>query len=299
MHFKELSLLLSFVVLPGLAVAQAPVVDIGSGGRQQANSQQSMQGELYQQLQQLRQEMMQLRGTIEEQGHQIRQLKQQSLDRYIDLDRRISGAGANTVPASEAEDTMLDGDAVANSGDAGMAAAGAGAQVGAVAGTGGRSGGDSPTSASTGAAASGSRVAGEVAEPADTSSTGDPSSDYAKAYGLVRDRKFDEAIVAFNEYVAKYPDERYTPNAWYWLGELYLAVKPQNLQASTQAFQKLLADFPNSGKIPAAMYKLATVYFLNDQKQKSKELLTHVIDRYSNTGNSAVQKSREFLRKNF
>lgn len=298
MHFKELSLLLSFVVLPGLAMAQAPVVDIGSGGRQQTDSQQSMQGELYQQLQQLRQEMMQLRGTIEEQGHQIRQLKQQSLDRYIDLDRRISGAGANTVPASEAEDTMLDGDAAANSG-AGMAAAGAGAQVGAVAGTGGRSGGDSPTSASAGAAASGSRIAGEVAEPADTSSTGDPSSDYAKAYGLVRDRKFDEAIVAFNEYVAKYPDERYTPNAWYWLGELYLAVKPQNLQASTQAFQKLLADFPNSGKIPAAMYKLATVYFLNDQKQKSKELLTHVIDRYSNTGNSAVQKSREFLRKNF
>jgi hypothetical protein len=47
------------------------------------------------------------------------------------------------------------------------------------------------------------------------------------------------------------------------------------------------------------MYKLGTVYFLNGNKQKSQELLTHVIDRYGSTGNSAVNKSREFLRKNF
>ena len=52
-------------------------------------------------------------------------------------------------------------------------------------------------------------------------------------------------------------------------------------------------------KVPAAMYKLGTVYFLNGDKKKSQEMLTHVIDRYGNTGNSAVNKSREFLRKNF
>lgn len=290
MQFRKAPLVIGVVLWSSLASAQAPVVDIGASANRQANSQPTMEGELYQQIQQLRQEMMQLRGLVEEQGYQLRQLKQQSLDRYIDLDRRISGASPAAMPADESEDTMLDGDS--NAVGAGSAAA-IGGQT---------SGAEAPAASGAASAAvtgntTGNMSAAAAAQPA--VSTGNPSSDYAKAYGLVRSRQFPEAIAAFNDYVERYPDDRYTPNAWYWLGELHIAVKPQNLAASTEAFQKLLADYPDNGKVPAAMYKLATVYYLNGQKQKAKEMLTHVIDRYSNTGNSAVQKSREFLRKNF
>lgn len=293
MQFRIVPLVISSVMFAGLASAQAPVVDIGaSAGRPVDGQQTTMQGELYQQLQQLRQEMMQLRGLVEEQAHQLRQLKQQSLDRYIDLDRRISGTSPAVLPADESEETMLDGDS--STGAAGVAAG--------TTGVGGTSAAVGATSAAESSGAfsnggSGNMTAAAAAQPA--VSTGNPSSDYAKAYALVRNRQFAEAIDAFNDYVQRYPDDRYTPNAWYWLGELHVAVKPQNLAASTEAFQKLLADYPDNGKVPAAMYKLATVYYLNGQKQKAKEMLTHVIDRYSNTGNSAVQKSREFLRKNF
>ena len=130
-------------------------------------------------------------------------------------------------------------------------------------------------------------------------SNGNESSDYTDAYALVRSGNYDQAITSFLAYVERYPSGRYTPNAWYWLGELYVAVKPQNLKAATDAFQYLLSKYPDHDKVPAAMYKLGTVYFLNGNKQKSQELLTHVIDRYGSTGNSAVNKSREFLRKNF
>ena len=62
-------------------------------------------GELYYQLQLLQQEVMELRGRVEEQEHELRQLKQQGLERYLDLDRRL-GEGANggsgTTPDSPA-----------------------------------------------------------------------------------------------------------------------------------------------------------------------------------------------------
>ena len=62
----------------------------GSGG--------SSAGELYYQLQLLQQEVMQLRGMVEEQDYQIRQLKEQSLERYLDLDRRLKeGGGQGTA----------------------------------------------------------------------------------------------------------------------------------------------------------------------------------------------------------
>lgn len=55
-------------------------------------------GEILYQLQLLQREVMTLRGQMEEQGHQLRQLKEQSLERYVDLDRRFSegGGGSST-----------------------------------------------------------------------------------------------------------------------------------------------------------------------------------------------------------
>lgn len=58
----------------------------------------SAQGELFLQLQQLQEEVARLRGTLEEQQYEIQRLKQESLERYQDLDGRL--AGAAQAPAS-------------------------------------------------------------------------------------------------------------------------------------------------------------------------------------------------------
>lgn len=50
----------------------------------------NVQWELYNQLQQLQQELATLRGMVEEQGHQITQLKEQQRQRYLDLDHRLN-----------------------------------------------------------------------------------------------------------------------------------------------------------------------------------------------------------------
>lgn len=67
------------------------------------------QVELYYQLQVLQQEVLELRGLMEEQAHELRRLKQQRLDDYLDLDRRISqmtqsgqGAISGAVPTPQA-----------------------------------------------------------------------------------------------------------------------------------------------------------------------------------------------------
>ena len=54
------------------------------------------QTEMFYQLQALQQEVLELRGLVEVQSYEIRRLKQQRLDDYVDLDRRIvelSGKG--------------------------------------------------------------------------------------------------------------------------------------------------------------------------------------------------------------
>ncbi|PIE41919.1 MAG: tol-pal system protein YbgF [Gammaproteobacteria bacterium] len=50
----------------------------------------NVQWQLYNQLQQVQQELSELRGMLEQQTHQISQLKQQQRQRYLDLDHRIN-----------------------------------------------------------------------------------------------------------------------------------------------------------------------------------------------------------------
>lgn len=106
---------LTFTVLglPLMAVAQVPVVDYeqgaasgGSGYSTAAPSgdgayagggaaaPSSAQGMLFMQLQQMQEEIAQLRGMLEEQQNQIQRLQQEGLERYQDLDRRLSSGPA-------------------------------------------------------------------------------------------------------------------------------------------------------------------------------------------------------------
>jgi tol-pal system protein YbgF len=72
----------------------------------------SAQGMVFNQLQQMQQEIAQLRGMLEEQQNEIQRLKQESLERYQDLDRRVSSGGA--APAATPENTSAGGAINAN-----------------------------------------------------------------------------------------------------------------------------------------------------------------------------------------
>ena len=89
--------------LPLAAVAEVPVVDGGSASSYPpvgygtsgayagagAAAPVSAQGELFMQLQQMQQDIAQLRGLVEEQQNEIARLKQESQARYQDLDSRL------------------------------------------------------------------------------------------------------------------------------------------------------------------------------------------------------------------
>ena len=209
-------------------------------------------GTLYIQMQQLQQEVMRLNGIVEEQANELRKLKSQSLERYVDLDKRLSAIGAGAAVAGGSSSA-----AAANPGGSAPAASGGGAEL-----------------------------------PGEADA-------YRSAYSLVRSQQFDQAVDAFNQFLRRFPDGKYAPNAHYWLGELYLVIDPPDLESSRQAFTLLLDQYPDNPKAPDAMYKLGKVQFLKGNREKSREYLDRVIRDYGNTNSSAVKLSRDFIAENF
>jgi tol-pal system protein YbgF len=90
----------------GVNSAPAPAATVVQATGQGTQTSGQDLGNLFYQLQQLQQEVMMLNGKVEEQAHELRNLKEQSLERYVDLDKRLAG-GAAAVPAAAASNATV------------------------------------------------------------------------------------------------------------------------------------------------------------------------------------------------
>ncbi|MDQ0652733.1 tol-pal system protein YbgF [Pseudomonas cedrina] len=209
-----------------------------------ATSAPSAQGELFNQLQRMQDQLAQQQGAIEVLQNQVNQLKQEGLERYQDLDRRI---GAGVTPAATPDNSSAGG---APSAAAGGAAAGAAASQ----------------------------------APAASSEPGDPAKEklyYDAAFDLIKAKDFDKASQAFTAFLRKYPNSQYAGNAQYWLGEVNLA--KGDLQGAGQAFAKVSQLYPKHAKVPDSLYKLADVERRLGHTDKVKGILQQVVAQYPGT----------------
>lgn len=107
----------ALVVTAPVLQAQVRVIEsspqgFGSGVAQ-SQAPASVESDVYSQIRALQDEVTNLRGLLEEQAYELKQLKQLQLDNYMDIDRRLSG-GAQPVSATNSSDTSMP-EAVASS----------------------------------------------------------------------------------------------------------------------------------------------------------------------------------------
>ena len=226
-----------------VAVASSSSVSTGAQGAQ-----------LFYQLELLQQEVQQLRGIVEQQEYQIKRMREEQRDRYLDLDRRITllnQASYTAAPVASKKPVVK------------PQAAQATAQ---------------PTAAS---APKPEPVITAPVNPAPVVDKAAEKKAYQAAFALVRNKQYAQAVDAFTQQIKAYPDGNYTGNAYYWLGEVLLVESDQE-QALT-AFGSLLSHYPEHRKAPDAKYKQGKIYLQMGDKARAKELLQGVIDQHAGT----------------
>ena len=219
--------------------------------------------DVHYQMQLLQDEVRTLRGMVEELNNEIRQLKKRQMDDYMDVDRRLSSllsgqAGRPSLPANVNANTNT------------------------VVKSSSKSGVNSAVVSSTNTS--------KAAAPAVNT---DEANNYNSAYKLLKDGKVNDAVGAFKEHIAKYPQGKYVANAHYWLGEIY--VLQNELELARQSFTVVLDNYPIHRKAPDSTFKLGQVYFMLGNKAKAKELLEKVAAGNDN----AARLAQSYLDKNF
>lgn len=105
-------------------------------------------------------------------------------------------------------------------------------------------------------------------------SGGSERADYTAAFNLMKEQQFDASAAAFNKLIADHPNGEFTPNAFYWLGELYLA--KTDYERARQSFAQVINLYPTHQKVPDALYKLGVVYHRLGDTTRSLEFLNRV-----------------------
>lgn len=264
------SITVSLLVAASAATVQAaqvvPVIEVNTANGQQSSHAPSQSSELILIIQQLQDEMRQLRGQVESQQYQLRKMESDQKERYRDLDRRLSvlmQSGMGSVETDLAT-TLPNIDTRVVSDDQ---------RVETSQPTPSKPVGDSLPAPAT------------SSEPASVND----QQDYQSAFALVRQRDFNGASESFKRFLDAYPDSPRIPNAHYWLGEIYLA---QGLhRPSEQAFVKVITDYPSSRKASDAMYKLGILYKQQGNMEKSLSFMRRVVKEYPDSSAARLAES--------
>jgi len=207
----------------------------------------------------LKSEVSKLRGQVEVQTHQFDTLEKRQKDLYVDLDRRIAELGKPAVPPAP------------------------------------------PAAPATPAAASGqaSAATSPPAPPAAAPVTPpaqlqlDPlleSRTYETALNQFKETNYAGAIAGFKGFLKAYPDSGLAPNAQYWVGYAYFALK--DFKSALAQQQKLVMAYPGSAKVPDALLNIASNQVALNDLAGARKTLEEIVAKHpaSNAATLAAKR---------
>ena len=217
----------------------------------------SLQWQLYQQVQQLQQEVRDLRGQLEVQANIIERMKQDARSRYLDLDQRITDLKnrpqpevANTTPSTTPTATTTTTTTTVNAATA-----------------------TTPTTATPTTEAT-TATTPPVVNPDDDKRA------YFAAYQTFKTGGPNKAINPMRNFIKTYPQSTFIPSAYYWLGEFYLAASPADVNNAKKSFRIVVDNYADAPKAASAMLKLASFADVDGKTQDAVKLMLRIVKEF-------------------
>ncbi|WP_052367608.1 tol-pal system protein YbgF [Algiphilus aromaticivorans] len=144
-----------------------------------------------------------------------------------------------------------------------------------------RSGGDTPD-VTTGSLGGGS------SQPAER----DPKEEqaYLKAFDLLKQGNYSDAILGFENVVSNWPDGRYADTALYWAGESHYVQR--NYEKALDKFDRLLEDHPGSSRKPDALLKAGFALEELERPEDARKRFQAIVDNHGDSSAANLAKQR-------
>ena len=246
--------------------------------------------DMLQQIELLQKEIAQLRGEIEVNNHVLDQMKKRQRDLYTDVDRRLqsienSGSATKNNPPLETLGTTETVNPPDNlHGDQAETTALTLEQIKTQSPQGPASRQQTVTATEDAATAATELNMNVETDPVQI------QAEYQRAFKLLKQSQYDQAIKAFAKFVGAHPDNQYSDNAQYWMAEA-LYVKRQ-YEDAIREYNNLVSNYPESQKVPHGLLKIGYSYQELGKAEEAKLWYTDVRQRFPGTTASRLADDR-------
>lgn len=119
---------------------------------------------------------------------------------------------------------------------------------------------------------------------------GSDRDNYQAAFELLKEQRYEQAAMAFKQFLVAYPDSDLTDNAQYWLAESYYVT--QQFNNALAAFAIVIDDYPRSRKVPDALLKVGYCNYELKRWNAARGALGKVQSNYPETTASRLAGQR-------
>ena len=111
---------------------------------------------------------------------------------------------------------------------------------------------------------------------------------YKNALELFEASRYAEALEIFSEVIISYPDGIYTPDAYFWSGELFLT---QGLYEDAKlSYAKVFEQFPDHVRSADSLYKLGEIYRIDSDLIEATNYYERVVSLFPDSGAAQLSK---------
>jgi len=113
---------------------------------------------------------------------------------------------------------------------------------------------------------------------------------YGKAFEMFRARQFQAARDEFTSFIERNPETDLADNAQFWLGECYYSERKYS--EAIAAYEKTIKNYPDSDKVSSAMLKQGMAFLELGDKTAAEILLKKVVKGYPNSNQAKIAQSK-------
>jgi tol-pal system protein YbgF len=223
--------------------------------------------EMIQQVDQIADEISQLRGEVEVQSNDINDIKKRQRELYLDVDRRLRALESGATAKAPAGQIMV----------------------------------PVPSQSTTSSGQQTPSIEPSISVPAAASQTpsatqSEEKAAYQAAFDKLKEGRYKNAKTELKAFLGRFPNSSYAGNAQYWLGEAHYVTR--NFEQGIIEFKKVLNKYPNSNKVPDAMLKLGYTFYELKQFPQAKAILEDLRKRFpDSTASRLATKRLDRIRK--
>ena len=119
---------------------------------------------------------------------------------------------------------------------------------------------------------------------------------YEKGFNHFARKEYDQAVLVYEDFLERFPEDIYSDNAQFWIAEAYF--RQNKLNEAEEAYRKVLRHYEHRStlegyKTPEALYRLGVTYLRRQNAKQARVFLADVVARFPES--SAGRKAKREL----